>query len=137
MGALVPGAEEHQRQRRDDGGDGGDARKAAARGAEELRAGAEGGLGGHQREGLGRAVQVDPIKPTLNAPGPKPLKLKCDKLLSTCAFKSNLRRFNLELKRLKAAERLEAEKERARQGLASIAIACHVIQVTLKPRCLE
>jgi len=37
-------------------------------------------------------VQVDPIKPTLKAPGAKRLKLKYEKLLSSCAFKSNLRR---------------------------------------------
>jgi len=37
-------------------------------------------------------VQVDPIKPTLKAPGTKRLKLKCDKLLSRFAFNFNLRR---------------------------------------------
>jgi hypothetical protein len=41
----------------------------------------------------GRAVQVDPIKPTLIAPGPERLKLKRDKLLSTFVFKFNLCRF--------------------------------------------
>ena len=41
----------------------------------------------------GRAVLVDPIKPTLKAPGTKRLTLRYDKLLSTFAFKSNLRRF--------------------------------------------
>ena len=39
-------------------------------------------------------MQVDPIKPTLKAPGTKRLKLKCDVLLSTSAFKSNSRRYN-------------------------------------------
>ena len=38
----------------------------------------------------GRAVWVDPIKPRLNAPGTKRLKLKHDKLLSTSAFNFNL-----------------------------------------------
>jgi hypothetical protein len=38
-------------------------------------------------------VQVDPIKPTLKAPGAERLKLKCDILLSTVAFKVNLRRY--------------------------------------------
>ena len=37
----------------------------------------------------GRAVQVDPIKPNLKPPGTKLLKLKCDVLLSTSAFKFN------------------------------------------------
>ena len=42
----------------------------------------------------GRAVQVDPIKPTLKAPGIKLLKLKYDKPLTIFAFKFNLRRYN-------------------------------------------
>jgi len=40
----------------------------------------------------GRAVQVDPIEPMLKPPGTKHLKLKCDELLSSFAFKFNLRR---------------------------------------------
>jgi len=40
----------------------------------------------------GRTVQVDPIKPTLKAPGSKRLKLKYDNLHSSFAFKFNLRR---------------------------------------------
>jgi hypothetical protein len=39
----------------------------------------------------GRAVQVDPMRPKLKPPGTKRLKLKCDILLSTSAFKFNLR----------------------------------------------
>ena len=35
-------------------------------------------------------MQVDPIKPTLKAPGTKRLKLKCDTLRSRFASKSNL-----------------------------------------------
>ena len=42
----------------------------------------------------GRAVQVDPIRPTLNAPGTKRLKLKHDGPLSNFVLKTNLRRFN-------------------------------------------
>ena len=34
----------------------------------------------------GKAVQVDPIKPTLKAPGTKRFKVKYDKLLSSFAF---------------------------------------------------
>ena len=41
----------------------------------------------------GRAVQVDPIKPKLQPPGTKRLKLNCDILLSASAFKLNLRRY--------------------------------------------
>jgi len=40
-------------------------------------------------------VPVDPIKLKLKRPGTKRLKLKCDILLSTFAFKINLRRYNL------------------------------------------
>jgi len=47
-------------------------------------------------------VQVDPIKPTLKAPGTKHLKLKYDEPLSKFAFKFNLRRY------AEARERLAA-----------------------------
>jgi hypothetical protein len=43
----------------------------------------------------GGAVQVDPIKPKLKAPGTKRLQLKCDEPLSSSAFKFNLRRYNV------------------------------------------
>jgi hypothetical protein len=42
----------------------------------------------------GEAVQVAPIKPTVKAPGTIRLRLKYGELLSTFAFKSNLRRYN-------------------------------------------
>ena len=45
------------------------------------------------RRRRGRAVQVDPIKATLKAPGTKRLKLKCDEPLLSFAFKYNLRRY--------------------------------------------
>ena len=41
----------------------------------------------------GWAVQIDPIKPMLKPPGTKRLKLNCDVLLSTFAFKLYLRRY--------------------------------------------
>jgi len=41
-------------------------------------------------------VQVDPIKPKLKPPGTKRLKLKCDMLPSSSAFKFNLRRYSTE-----------------------------------------
>jgi hypothetical protein len=41
----------------------------------------------------GRAMQVDPIKPTLKAPGTERLKLHYDELLSKFAFKFNMRRY--------------------------------------------
>jgi hypothetical protein len=43
---------------------------------------------------LGQAVQVDPIKATLEAPGIKRWKLNYDKLLSNFAFEFNLRRYS-------------------------------------------
>jgi hypothetical protein len=46
-----------------------------------------------RRDHLGRAVQVDPIKPKLKPPGAKRLKLECVVLVSTSAFKFNLRRY--------------------------------------------
>jgi hypothetical protein len=42
-------------------------------------------------------VQVNPIKPTLKAPGIKLLKLEFDKPLSNFAFKFNLRRYTVGL----------------------------------------
>jgi hypothetical protein len=41
----------------------------------------------------GRAVQVDPIKPKLKAPGSEQLKPNCDHMLSNVAFKFKLRRY--------------------------------------------
>ena len=43
----------------------------------------------------GRVVQVDPIKPTLIAPGSERLKLNYDDPLSNFAFNFYLRRYNL------------------------------------------
>ena len=45
-------------------------------------------------------MQVDPIKPTLKPPGMKRLKLKHDGLLSSFAFKFNLRRYTEECGRI-------------------------------------
>ena len=49
-------------------------------------------------------MQVDPMKPTLKAPGSQRLKLIRDRLVSSLAFKSNLRRYtkdmNLKLRRV-------------------------------------
>jgi hypothetical protein len=41
----------------------------------------------------GEAVQADPNKPTLKAPGTRRLKLEFDELLSSFGFKFNLRRY--------------------------------------------
>ena len=42
-------------------------------------------------------MQLDPIKPTLKAPGSKRLKLQYDELLSRFAFKFKLRRYMVAL----------------------------------------
>ena len=44
----------------------------------------------------GRALQVDPIKPTLKASGSKHLNLEHNELLSSFAFNFNLRHYALE-----------------------------------------
>ena len=41
-------------------------------------------------------MQVDPVKPTLKAPGPKRSKLQYDELLSSFPFRFNLRRYTSE-----------------------------------------
>jgi len=61
------------------------------------------------KAGRGKAVQVDPIKPTLKAPGSHLLTLKYDKLLSCFGFKFNLRRCNV------AAARLPPLQERVKE----------------------
>ena len=48
----------------------------------------------------GRAMQGDPIKPTLKLPGTNRMKLEYEKLLSSVAFKFNLRRYSTELRKL-------------------------------------
>ena len=51
--------------------------------------------GGRRQAGVhqGRVVQADPINPTLKPPGTMRLKLEYVRLLSSFAFKSNLRRY--------------------------------------------
>ena len=41
-------------------------------------------------------MQVDPIKPTLKAPGTKRLKVKCERQLSSFAFNFSFRRYSQE-----------------------------------------
>jgi hypothetical protein len=45
---------------------------------------------GRAADAQGRAVQVDPIKPTLKGPGIKRLKVKCDKSAFQFCFQSQL-----------------------------------------------
>jgi len=57
-------------------------------------------------------VQVDPIKPTLKAPGTKLLKVISDEPLSSVGFKINLRRYNTEIGQLTALQTLELNSNR-------------------------
>jgi hypothetical protein len=50
--------------------------------------------GVHDLRQQGEAVQLETMKPVLEAPGIKRLKLNCDELISNFAFKFNLRRYN-------------------------------------------
>jgi len=54
----------------------------------------------HVRAVRGRAVQVDPMKPTLKPPGTERLTPKCETPLSDFAFKFYLRHYNAELRHL-------------------------------------
>ena len=55
-------------------------------------------------------MQVDPIKPTLKQTGTKHLKVKCDKLLSSFAFKFNLRRYTEEASAASELARCDAAR---------------------------
>ena len=54
-------------------------------------------------DGRGRAVQVEPMKRSLTAPGTERLILKYDDLLSNCAFNIDLRRYTGVLEGLDAS----------------------------------
>ena len=75
----------------------------------------------------GKAVQVDPITPTLKAPGINLLKLKYDKPLSKFDFKFNLRRYSQALYCLASALKLDPEVQPDAQRTG----ACHVIHHTV------
>ena len=67
---------------------------------------------------LGEALQVDPIKPTLNAPGTNRLTLKYDKLLSSFAFNFNLRRYTWASRRPSSTARGYGARTTARSWAA-------------------
>ena len=69
-------------------------------------------------------MQVDPIKPKLKPPGTNRLKLNCDVLVSTSAFKFNLRCYT-KVYRVELAAMRAVEAERARE-LALAAAAGNV-----------
>ena len=65
-------------------------------------------------------MQVDPIKPTLKAPGTKRLNLSHDQLLSSVAFKFNLCRYTEERRkrRRKRDDRKKKDEDRKKVGRA-------------------
>ena len=84
----------------------------------------------------GKAVQVDPIKSTLKAPGTDRLKLYCDEPLSSFGFKSNLRRYTKGVTALIAAA--EAGKCAAAVALCAAGMSpehvnCHGKAVRVDP----
>ena len=82
----------------------------------ESERGPGGGRRGADAAQRGRAVQVDPMKPKLKPPGAKRLKLNCDTLLSTSAFRFNLRRYNVALDELRRAQTLAGMGRHAQCG---------------------
>ena len=65
-------------------------------------------------------MQVDPVKPTLKAPGPERLRLDFDRLLSNFAFGFNLRRYTVaQLQSADWKQRLEGITAVAEVGPAS------------------
>ena len=63
-------------------------------------------------------MQIDPIKPTLKAPGIKLLNLKYDKPLSHFAFKFNLRRY------IEVLESATISLAEVPEGTDSLVMAC-------------
>jgi len=61
-------------------------------------------------------VQVDPVKPTLKAPGTKRLKLKYDEPPSNFAFKFNLHRYITALSEQRQRFQAALRRQHARGG---------------------
>ena len=88
----------------------------------------------------GEAVQVDPIKPKLKAPGTKRLKVQCDEPLSNFAFKSNSRRYMLardystqRIFDLSTDHKPESESEQVRHSHSCQPTVTPINQPTLTP----
>jgi len=64
-------------------------------------------------------VQVDSVKPMLKPPGAKHFKLKCDILLSTVAFDSNLRRYMTAVQEFRLHEPGKTEREEMKRRVAA------------------
>jgi hypothetical protein len=87
----------------------------------------DGGGAGAAPNQPGEVVQVDPIKPTFKAPGTKRLNLNYDKLLSSFAFKFNLRRTSLDSER----SSLELAETRIEAALTAGAYTSPLFQLAL------
>ena len=102
-------------------GAGGGAAGAGAAAARGVRHAAEPELRGG---GRGRAVQVDPIKPTLRALGTQCLKLTSDGPLSNLALKINLRRYNVVVpQEQQSAERPAASRKATVVGRCRLTVS--------------
>ena len=71
-------------------------------------------------------MQVDRIGPKLKPPRTKRLKLKCDIVLSTSAFKFNLRRYNEVEKAARAAQFSRFIEQNCAQGYQTMAGQCRL-----------
>ena len=65
-------------------------------------------------------MHIDPIKPVLKAPGIERLKLLSEQLLSSFAFKLNLRRYNLAPYSVKLEERCETRSDGYREVMIHV-----------------
>ena len=86
-------------------------------------------------------MQVDPVNPKLKPPGTKHLKVKCNTLLSTFAFKFDSRRYNKVLKmeiraRFAGLEKLGATME-ARAGEGDKQLAAGRVEAAQATRSVE
>ena len=97
LGECKPLAAGSEAMRGGDGGAGGGGGGSGAAGRRHCRAlqPPPRRAAGVNRGPHGRAVQVTPMKPMLKPLGTEPLRLECDGLLSSVAFKFNLRRYRM------------------------------------------
>jgi hypothetical protein len=87
-----------------------------------------------RRRRHGRAVQVEPIKPTSKAPGIKRLKPQHEKLLSKFAFNFNLRHYSMDRDAAAGVrDRLRDARFAAQDDAPGRAVQLDPIKPNLKP----
>ena len=79
-------------------------------------------------------VPVDPIKPTLKAPGTNRLKLQHDEPLSNFAFNFNLRRYAMVTTEQVRSDIQWIQDKHARMRLGLAHITRHVLDVLFEPK---